>query len=75
MTKKYVEFKLVAEKPKTNVYHVRAKSSGEYLGRVAWYFPWRQYVFEPATATIWSRGCLMEVITFIEKLMEERKHG
>lgn len=73
MKKKYVTFKLITRKPKTNVYWVKSKSCGEYLGRIAWYFPWRQYVFEPATATMWSCGCLKQVIDFIEKLMAERR--
>jgi hypothetical protein len=71
--KKYVYFELAERKPKTSVFHVRAKSDGTFLGAIYWYFPWRGYVFEPDAGTIWSKGCLQQVKEFLEELMKERK--
>jgi hypothetical protein len=71
--KKYLDFQLLEKKPKTAVYHVVSKSSGQSLGRIYWYGPWRQYIFEPESETIWSCGCMQEVMNFIQKLMLKRK--
>ena len=69
----YLDFKLVHRKPKTAVYRVVSKSSGETLGSIYWYGSWRQYVFQPEPETIWSRGCMRQVFDFIQKLMEAWK--
>ena len=71
--KSYVDIILGEQKPKTAVYHVLSKSSGELLATIRWYGPWRKYIFVPADATLWSWGCLEEVQTFIEDLMNARK--
>jgi hypothetical protein len=73
--KKYVTFELTEKKPKTNVYNVRAKNDGTFLGSIYWHFPWRQYIFEPDSyaTTIWSRGCLQQVMEFLNGLMDARK--
>jgi len=73
--KEYVDFKLVGYKPKTNVYHVVTKSTGDILGVIKWHFPWRQYCFFPFGDVVWSHGCLKQVMDFIKKLMERRKIG
>lgn len=73
--KKYVYFELTEKKPKTNVYHVRSKNNGTFLGAIYWHFPWRQYVFESDSDTLWSRGCLQQVTDFLNQLMLERKKG
>jgi len=71
--KEYVKFTLAQRKARTNVYFVVSKSDNSILGRIYWECPWRQYVFHPAPKTIWSCGCLKQVIDFIQKLMDERK--
>ena len=70
--KSYVTFSVLEEKQKTKVYAVQSRSDGDILGEIKWYFGWRQYVFFPADDTIWSRGCLQEIVSFIQKLMDER---
>ena len=69
----YVKFELAEKKPKTEVYNVLSKAEGNLLGRIFWYWAWRQYVFEPNQNTIWSRGCQSEVTAFLNELMEQRK--
>lgn len=73
--KHYIQFDLFAHKPKTDVFLVRSISSGDLLGYIKWYFGWRQYVFEDLYGIIWSRGCLNDVIAFIQKLMDDRNHA
>jgi len=70
---KYIKFKLEEEKPKTKVYAVASKSTGDGLGRIKWYGPWRQYCFFPFGDTTWSKGCLNEINDFISTLMDERR--
>ena len=66
--KKYIEFNLVEQKPKTSVYAVRNISSQLIIGWIKWYGAWRQYCFFPEENTIFSKGCLQEIIEFIKKL-------
>lgn len=73
MTKSYIDFVKVEEKPKTSVYEVRSKSSGIVLGIVKWYGSWRQYCFFPESKTLWNRTCLLEIGGFVLGLMEDRK--
>lgn len=58
---------------KTVVSLVTSVSSGDLLGQVAWYGPWRQYCFYPASSTVWNVGCLEAVNTKIADLMMERR--
>ena len=57
---------------KTWVYEINSKSSGESLGYVKWYGPWRQYWFEPYNAGF-NSGCLKDITQFLDDLMEERR--
>ena len=41
---KYMIFTLVERKPKTNVWAITSKSSGDLLATIKWYGPWHQYV-------------------------------
>ena len=69
----YLEFEVIETKPKTKVYGVTASMDGELLGQIKWFGPWRQYVFEPYEATVYSHGCMKQIEDFIKNLMEERR--
>ena len=71
--KSYIDYELIEEKPKTDVYQVYSRSSFDELGIIKWYAPWRQYCFFPEEGTVWSKGCLNEVNDLIKKFMEEWK--
>jgi len=73
MTESYVDFVVIEKKPKTSVYAVNSKSSGDQLGIVKWYSPWRQYCFFPEESTLWSYGCIGEIMGFIIGLMTARR--
>jgi hypothetical protein len=71
--KKWIEFKVIAEKPKTKIYKVLSLYDNTELGAIYWYGKWRQYVFEPNAETVWSDECLKELYDFLYKLKEDRK--
>jgi hypothetical protein len=60
-------------KRKTKIYAVMNKHHGDELGEIKWYGAWHQFTFFPARATVWSIGCMQQVMDFIRQLMEERK--
>ena len=60
-------------KPKTKVYHIFSESSDELIGTIKWFANWRQYCFYPEPNTIWNRGCLIDINSFLKELMDERK--
>ena len=64
---KYLEFKVIEQKPKTKVIAVISKLHGYKLGIVKWYGPWRQYCFFPSAETVFNKNCLDDIILFMEK--------
>jgi len=72
MVKKYIEFNLVEQKEKTQVYAVRNINEQLILGYIKWNCAWRQYCFFPESKTLFSRECMSDVINFIDGLMIER---
>jgi len=70
----YIRFVLIPEREikKTKLYHVYNNKGGPPIGLIKWYGSWRQYCFFPATQTIYSKGCLLDIINFIEQLNKER---
>lgn len=69
----YIEFELLGHKTKTTIWSCKNKKSGDVIGLVEWYCNWRQYCFMPKGDTVFSRGCMLDVIEFINKLEDERK--
>lgn len=65
---------MIEEKPKTSVFSCINIRSGVSIGVVKWHAPWRQYCYFPRGWTVYSRGCMEDIIDFINKLMEERKN-
>lgn len=53
---------------KTRIYEVCNKQSGAWLGSIRWYGSWRQYCFMPAADTVFSSGCMADIIDFISEL-------
>ncbi len=70
---KYMTFELVDRKPKTTEWDVVNNESGALLGTVAWYGPWRQYVFEVIDQPIFNNGCLVELTDFLTELNTQQK--
>lgn len=59
--------------PKTLVWDVTNKKSGELLGRIKYYAKWRQYCFFPSVSTVFSMGCLNEITGFIMAHKNDRR--
>ena len=64
----YINFKLIEQKPKTGVYQCCNKGSGNELGIVKWYPPWRKYCYFPTVQAVYSKGCLEDINDFISKV-------
>lgn len=62
-------------KPKTSVFRVYSAHDESDLAEIRWHGPWRQYVLSPLDETIWSDGCLGDVIKFMLELRRKRKEG
>lgn len=56
---------------KTKRFWVVAKESGDTLGYIGWYVPWRKYWFEPSANTGFEWVCMREISDFIEKETKE----
>jgi len=73
MDSKYLTFKIIENKPKTQVYAVYSKLHGDRLAIIKWFPRWRQYTFFPETGTIWNNECLNDISAFLDDLKKERK--
>ena len=67
-----LEFKKIDEKPKTSVFEVRNKKSGDRLGTIKWMPHWRKYTFYPYGFTTLDSSCLKEISKFIDSVMNQR---
>ena len=48
------------------------RETGDELGVVKWYSPWRRYAFFPNPDTLYDVSCLGELVEFVRNLMEAR---
>jgi len=69
---KYITFKFVKQKPKTQVWHIISNSSQFCLGVIEWYPQWRQYCFFPTAETVFNFSCLVTISDFIGKLTQQK---
>jgi hypothetical protein len=72
---KYISFILIAEKAKTKVYKCINNNSGDELAIIKWYPPWRQYCFFPSCSAVYNKGCMQDIVSFIERIDAERRSG
>ncbi len=69
--KKYLKFKIIEQKPKTNVYSVNNNDDIQ-IGTIYWYSGWRRYILESLPEIMWDKACLDEASRFIDELMKQR---
>lgn len=69
----YLTFRLSSLSPskKTEVVDVVSKSSGDVLGQIRWWGPWRCYTLQPEPNTIWNVGCLEQINEQIGAMMDD----
>ena len=72
---KYINIKKVTVHPKriTADYVIETKYGIE-IGKINYYSRWRQHCFMPGFNTVWSAGCLKDVINFMELISEKQKN-
>ena len=58
---------------KTRIFMVNSTESGDLLGQVRWYAPWRKYCFYPTQGTIFEQVCMRDLSDFIETKTKEHK--
>lgn len=68
---KYISIKQVDEemflgKP---VYRIFENSSGDQLGIISWYKPWKEYVFSSKDFCVFNNGCLKDILDFINNVI------
>ena len=73
MEYKYIEMTEVASNGKTKKWDIINKNSQLVIGYIGWYPYCRQYCFTPNDNTIYSVGCLNDIVDFISKHKDERK--
>lgn len=77
--KQYIDFKVIKPfihntKRLTVTCAIISLSSGEQLGIIKWYGPWRQYCFYPNDDTLWNDGCLENVQSILKGLTFAQRH-
>lgn len=53
---------------KTRRFIIKNRTQDMIIGQIKFNSHWRQYCFYPENETVWSVGCLNDVISFIEQL-------
>jgi len=59
---------MMADEQPGGRWYIHMKRGGSMLGSVAWYGPWKQYVFRPEEMTEFSGDCLAAISTFLVSL-------
>lgn len=64
----FIHFVQIGQTPKTSIWDCCNTRSDRTLGQIRWYPQWRQYTFMVEQDSVYSVGCLRDVIEFIEQL-------
>lgn len=67
----FIEIAEVESTGKTKRYTVNNIKSGRSLGEIRWYAQWRQFCFFPIGGTVFSAGCMRDIVHFIGKAMDD----
>ena len=70
---KWINFVLLKEGKKTNVWEIVTKNGAETLGLIKWFPSWRKYALFPYKNTVYENDCLKDIAEFIEQQMKLRK--
>ena len=69
---KYLNFTQIGNTGKTLIIGV-GNNNAEKLGIIKWSGAWRKYCYHPFEETSYDTSCLLDIIDFINELMEKRK--
>jgi hypothetical protein len=68
---KYIKIKLTLEGTKTNIYGVFSHDN-DIIGKIKWFGNFRKYAFFPSDGTVFDSKCLLDIIDFLNAIMEEK---
>lgn len=70
MKYKYINIKQVNEEIFENrpVYRIFNNKSGDQLGIISWYKPWKDYVFSTKEGCVFDKGCMADILKFMESI-------
>lgn len=68
-----IDYKFIHFEETATFWFCKNNKSGAILGRVEWYYPWKQYIFEPSGSALFSADCLADIQHFMGQLAQERK--
>lgn len=63
ITIKQVDGELFEQRP---VYRIFNNRSGDQIGIISWYKPWKEFVFSSQENCVFNNTCLRDVIDFME---------
>jgi hypothetical protein len=70
LAQRQTEYLLFVEVPnpgmKTRAWVVRGLRNMHTLGVIRWYGRWRQFVFYPEPNSLFNKGCLSDINTFLD---------
>ncbi len=69
----YIRIEKIDSKLKTNMYAIHNIKTGAVLGVIKWFGAWRQYCFFPNSLTIFSKGCLNDIESFLDNLKSSKQ--
>lgn len=75
---KFIIIRQVAEEVfnKKPVYRIFNNRSGDQLGILSYYKPWKEYVFLSREECVFNNTCMRDVLDFIENVIPElQKNG
>ena len=61
----YIEMRRIPHNGKTFKWEVVNRDSLQAIGEIKWYGRWRQYCFFPDQWTVFSTGCMQDIVHFI----------
>ena len=68
MNSKYMTAVETADETSKKAWEIKTKKDQSTLGWIYYFQRWKQYVFSPHTGTVFSSGCLQDIITFINQI-------
>lgn len=68
----YLTFTQIPKPTRKTLVFAVMNTKGQQLGQIMYHPHWRRYVFEPWHQPIFDSGCLVEIITKIDTLMQDR---
>jgi hypothetical protein len=73
MDSKYMKAISIPDEIGEKAWEIHSKRGDDLLGWIQYYEPWKQFVLSPETGTIFSTGCLQDIITFIDQIKDDKK--